>query len=201
MIHAKAIVESEDIGEGTNIWAYAHVMPGARVGSNSNVADNVFIEGGAVVGSNVTLKNNVCVWDGVTIEDDVFVGPSVTFTNDRHPRSPRMDHARARYADRGWLSETRVGRGCAIGAAATICPGIELGAYSVIGAGAVVTKNVAPFSLVLGNPARKVGDVCMCGQSLDGPFDEATCLKCGQTASDRRAHLSNQHSISISSQK
>lgn len=189
MIHSKAIVESTEIGEGTNVWAYAHVMPGARIGCNSNIADHVFVEGGASIGNNVTLKNNVCVWDGVKIEDDVFVGPSVTFTNDRHPRSPRMEHARIRYSSRDWLSETVVHRGCAIGAAATICPGIELGAFSVIGAGAVVTKNVAPFSLVLGTPAKKVGDVCMCGRPLNGCFDQSTCAHCGQTASDRLAAI------------
>ena len=191
MIHSKAIVETDDIGSGTNVWAFAHIMKGAAVGSNTNVADNCFIEGGATVGSNVTLKNNVCVWDGVTIEDDVFVGPSVTFTNDRYPRSPRMEAAKQRYESRMWLAKTRVARGCAIGAAATICPGIVLGAYSVIGAGAVVTTDVPPFSLVLGNPARKVADVCMCGQKLAGTYDSADCAHCGQSATTRISAIDN----------
>ena len=106
--HPAALVETDDIGAGTRVWAFAHVMRGARVGSNCNVGDHAFVEAGAVVGNNVTLKNNVCVWAGVTLEDDVFVGPNATFTNDRYPRSPRMPEAAARYeTPERWLSPHR----------------------------------------------------------------------------------------------
>ncbi|MEO8270926.1 MAG: hypothetical protein ABI557_14480, partial [Aureliella sp.] len=98
MIHPTALVETEQIGDSTNVWAYAHVMQGARIGNQVNIGDHAFVEGGAVIGDRVTLKNRVCVWEGVTIEDDVFVGPCVTFTNDKNPRSPRMAKVRERYA-------------------------------------------------------------------------------------------------------
>ncbi len=186
VIHPTAIADGARIGAGTRVWAYAHILPGAQLGGNCNVADHVFVEGGASVGNNVTIKNNVCVWDGVTIGDDVFVGPNVSFTNDRFPRSPRMPQVRARYADRDrWLSPTHVGRGCSIGANATILPGVRLGRYSFIAAGASVTGDVAPFALVLGSPARPVGSVCRCGRRLQGGPSEATCEFCGETPAQR----------------
>lgn len=189
MIHPKAIVEDIDaIGPETNVWAYAHVMAGCRVGSRCNLGDHAFVESGAIVGDNVTIKNNVLVWEGITIEDDVFVGPAVTFTNDRFPRSPRGGKAMARYAEKSnWLEETRVQQGCSIGAAATICPGVQLGRYSMIGAGAVVTKDVDPFTLVMGTPAKRVHYVCSCGQKLAGHYLEADCLACGETVAQRDA--------------
>ncbi len=186
MFHPTAIIETDEIGSGTHVWAYAHILSGASVGRHVHIGDHAFVEGGAVVGDNVTLKNHVCVWDGITIEDDVFVGPRVTFTNDRHPRSPRMASARRRYATRAlWLERTVVRRGCSIGAAATICPGIELGEFSMIAAGSVVTRSVPPFSLVMGCPAKKVGDVCTCGWKLTGPFSTTDCEHCGEMASSR----------------
>lgn len=186
MIHRTALVETEYIDDSTNVWAYAHVMQGARIGSNVNIGDHAFVEGGAVIGSNVTLKNRVCVWEGITIEDDVFVGPGVTFTNDKHPRSPRMEKVRQRYASRAvWLVPTLVRRGCSIGAAATIVPGIELGPFCMIGAGSVVTKSVPAFALVCGGPAKHVADVCSCGQKLDGDYDQTSCQHCGETAVER----------------
>lgn len=190
MIHATALVETDHLGDSTNVWAYAHVMSGAVVGNNCNLGDHVFVEGGATIHDNVTIKNNVCIWDGVTIEDGVFVGPSVTFTNDRFPRSPRLPQAKSKYADESWLCRTVVRHGVSIGAAATICPGVELGQFSMIGAGAVVTKDVAPFSLVVGSPAKKIADVCVCGQTLDGPHESTTCPACGQTGAERIAFLS-----------
>lgn len=190
MIHPTALVETEHIGDSTHVWAYAHVMQGARVGNQVNIGDHAFVEGGAIIGDRVTLKNRVCVWEGVTIEDDVFVGPCVTFTNDKNPRSPRMEKARARYATReGWLVTTLVRRGCSIGAAATLVPGIELGAFSMIGAGALVTKDVPPYALVCGSPAKRVADVCGCGQKLSGTFDQTTCPHCEETPADRLAVL------------
>jgi UDP-2-acetamido-3-amino-2,3-dideoxy-glucuronate N-acetyltransferase len=188
MIHPTALVESKSVGESTNIWAFAHVMPGAEIGCNVNIGDHAYVEGGAKIGNNVTLKNSVCVWDGITIEDDVFVGPHVAFTNDKRPRSPRMEQALPRYSEREhWLAPTVVRRGCSIGAAAVILPGIELGPFSMIGAGAVVTKDVPPFALVCGTPAKRIGDVCSCGKKLDGPFDVATCRDCGETPIQRNA--------------
>ena len=125
--HETAIVESETIGEGTCIWAYAHVLDGAKIGANVAIGDHAFVEGGAVIGNNVTIKNQVCIWEGVNIEDDVFVGPRVTFTNDSNPRSPRMEKAKERYSEtENWLGRTSVRRGASIGAAATICPGRKL---------------------------------------------------------------------------
>jgi UDP-2-acetamido-3-amino-2,3-dideoxy-glucuronate N-acetyltransferase len=193
MFHPTSIVESKNIGSGTRVWAFAHVLPGACIGSNVNIGDHAFVEGGAVIGDNVTLKNAVCVWAGVTIEDDVFVGPNVTFTNDRHPRSPRMAAAHARYASpSNWLVPTRVGRGCSIGAAATICPGVVLGPYCMIAAGAVVTRDVAPFSLVAGVPAKPVAEVCTCGQVLTGSHSVSVCDHCGETPQARLQRIAEQ---------
>lgn len=173
-------METQDIGEGTSIWAFAHVMAGVRIGQGCNVGDHVFIEAGCKVGDNVTIKNQVLLWDGVTIENDVFIGPRVTFTNDRYPRSPRMAEAKERYSRReNWLVETLVRQGCSIGAGAIVCPGIELGRYCVIGAGAVVTRSVPDFAMVIGNPARQVAEVCLCGQPLSGPLKTTQCQQCG----------------------
>lgn len=192
--HETAIVESQQIGEGTRIWAYAHVLDGAHIGCNSQIGDHTFVEGGAVIGDNVTIKNQVCIWDGVTIEQGAFIGPRVTFTNDVNPRSPRMESARERYSNReNWLVETHVGPGCAIGASATIRAGVTLGPYSMVGAAALVTKDVAPFSLVFGVPARHVADVCQCGQQLDKSYLSSTCAHCGQTPSERETILADWH--------
>jgi acetyltransferase-like isoleucine patch superfamily enzyme len=189
-----ALVETDAIGPGARIWAFAHVLAGARVGSNCNVGDHVFIEGGAIVGNNVTVKNNVCIWDGVVIEDDVFVGPNVTFTNDRTPRSPRMAQVAGRYAHKeNWLCRTTVRRGSTIGAGATLLPGIELGPYCFIAAGAVVTRNVPPFALMVGSPARRHGDVCRCGHKLADRFDVSCCPHCDETPLDRINGLHEQH--------
>jgi acetyltransferase-like isoleucine patch superfamily enzyme/dTDP-4-dehydrorhamnose 3,5-epimerase-like enzyme len=147
-VHEHALCESASVGRGTRVWAFAHVLPGARIGSDCNVCDGVFVEGGAVVGDRVTLKCGVQVWSGIHLEDDVFVGPNATFTNDPFPRS------------RQWREElpvTTVRRGASIGANATVLPGIEVGAGAMVGAGAVVTTSVPPHAIVMGNPARIVG--------------------------------------------
>ena len=180
--HPTAIIESTQVGDGTRIWAYVHVLPDAVIGSDCNIGDHGFVESGAVIGNNVTVKNHVCVWDGVTLEDDVFVGPFVCFTNDLHPRSPRMPEARARYADKeNWLVRTIVQRGATIGANATIVGGVRLGRYSFVAAGATVTADVEPFALMMGAPARKVSDVCRCGQRLSDGFPDVDCEACGTT--------------------
>jgi acetyltransferase-like isoleucine patch superfamily enzyme len=176
-IHAQAIVESE-VGLGTRVWAFAHVLPGARVGKNCNLGDHTFLETGAVLGDNVTLKNHVCVWEGVTLEDDVFVGPHAAFVNDIYPRSPRMAEVRNRYLRKErWLVKTVLERGCSVGANATILGGLRLGRYSMIAAGATVTRDVEPFALMAGSPARRVGTVCICGRKLSG-CAEALCSEC-----------------------
>jgi acetyltransferase-like isoleucine patch superfamily enzyme len=185
-IHPTAIVDSREIGAGTRIWAFAHILEGAVIGCNCNIADRVFVEGGGRIGDNVTVKNNVCVWQGITIEDDVFVGPNVTFTNDRYPRSPRMPEVRHRYAEtHRWLESTVLRRGCSVGANATVLPGIELGKYCVVAAAAVVTRNVEPFALVVGSPGRTVASVCRCGQRLDGSYDTSICQACDETPLER----------------
>lgn len=193
MIHSKALVDDpQSLGAGTNVWAFAHVMKGATVGSDCNIGDHAFIESGAVVGDRVTLKNQVLLWEGVTVEDDVFVGPRVTFTNDRLPRSPRMLQASRKYAEKNnWLAKTRVRQGGSIGANATICPGVELGRYCMIAAGSVVTADVEPHSLVAGNPARHVGFVCSCGEKLAGHYEHFACQACGEKGSDRTERCSD----------
>jgi acetyltransferase-like isoleucine patch superfamily enzyme len=187
MIHPQALVDDVTaIGPNTNVWAFAHIMKGATVGSDCNIGDHAFLESGAKIGNNVTVKNRVMIWEGVTIRDDVFLGPGVVFTNDRNPRSPRMPQARERYADRSnWLVMTLVDQGCSIGAGAIICPGLTLGKYSMIGAGSVVTKNVEPYSLVAGTPATHRGYVCSCGQKLAGHYKDSRCEHCGEQGSQR----------------
>ena len=155
-IHPTALVETEHVGEGTRIWAYAHLLPGAVVGQHCNIGDQVYIESGAVVGSFVTLKNHVALWEGITIEDGVFVGPSVIFTNDRYPRSPRLWAAAPRYASKDdWLLPTHVQEGCSIGAGAIILPGLRLGPYSMIAFAMLPSCGSTRWN---GTPANDFGD-------------------------------------------
>lgn len=146
--HPSAIVESEQIGDRSRIWAFAHVLPGARVGRDCNICDHVFIENDVLVGDRVTVKCGVQLWDGTVIEDDVFIGPNATFTNDKFPRSKR--HL-AEYP------QTIVRRGASVGANATLLPGVCIGTNAMVGAGAVVTGDVPPNAVVVGNPARISG--------------------------------------------
>ncbi len=143
--HPQAIVETKHVGEGTRIWAFAHVLPGASIGRDCNICDHVFIENDVTVGDRVTIKCGVQLWDGAKIEDDVFIGPNVTFTNDAFPRSKQR---LARYPT------TSIRKGASIGANATILPGITVGPGAMVGAGAVVTRSVPPHAVVVGNPAR-----------------------------------------------
>ena len=148
--HSHALCESAQVGAGTRIWAFAHVLPGAVIGSDCNICDNVFVENEVVVGDRVTVKCGVQLWDGVRLEDDVFVGPNVTFTNDLFPRSKQYPEV---------FGKTVIERGASIGANATILPGIVIGRSAMIGAGSVVTRSVPPNAIVTGNPARITGYV------------------------------------------
>lgn len=149
-VHDRALCETTNLGAGTRVWAFAHVLPGARIGCACNICDGVFIENDVVLGDRVTVKCGVQLWDGIEIEDDVFIGPNASFTNDRFPRS-RV------YPER--FLRTRVRQGASIGANATILPGIEIGAGAMVGAGAVVTRSVPPHAIAIGNPARIAGYV------------------------------------------
>lgn len=148
--HPAAIVESERVGSGTRIWAFAHILPGAVIGRDCNVCDHVFIENDVIVGDRVTVKCGVQLWDGVTLEDDVFVGPNATFTNDAYPRSRQ-------YLDR--FLRTVVRCGASIGANATVLPGLTIGRGAMIGAGAVVTGDVPANAIIIGNPGAITGYV------------------------------------------
>ncbi|WP_433435264.1 WxcM-like domain-containing protein [Nonomuraea sp. CA-141351] len=149
-MHPRALCESVTVGSGTRVWAFAHVLPGARIGRECNICDGVFVENDVVLGDRVTVKCGVQLWDGITIEDDVFIGPNATFTNDRFPRSKV-------YPDS--FDRTVVRAGASIGANSTILPGVEIGTGAMVGAGAVVTRSVPPNAIVVGNPARITGYV------------------------------------------
>lgn len=146
--HPNALVESAKVGRGTRVWAFAHVLPGAQIGEDCNICDHVFIENDVVVGNRVTVKCGVQLWDGTTIEDDVFIGPNATFTNDPFPRSRQRPEG---------FAQTLIRTGASIGANATILPGLTIGRHAMVGSGAVVTHDVPPTAIVAGNPARIVG--------------------------------------------
>jgi acetyltransferase-like isoleucine patch superfamily enzyme/dTDP-4-dehydrorhamnose 3,5-epimerase-like enzyme len=146
--HDTAIVDSDHIGDNTRIWAFSHVLAGARIGADCNLCDHTFVENDVVLGDRVTLKCGVQLWDGVRVEDDVFIGPNATFTNDKAPRSKK-------YLEK--IPRTLIRKGASIGANATVLPGLTIGEHAMVGAGAVVTHNVPPHAKVVGNPARIVG--------------------------------------------
>jgi len=148
-VHPQALCESTAIGANTRVWAFAHVLPGARIGADCNICDHVFVENDVVIGDRVTVKCGVQLWDGLRVADDVFIGPNATFSNDKFPRSKRY---RA-------VLQTHVGRGASIGAGAVLLPGIRIGAQAMVGAGSVVTQDVPARAIVSGNPARIVGYV------------------------------------------
>ena len=170
-IHPQAIVETADVGAGTRIWAFSHVMNGVRLGANCNVGEHCYLESGVVIGDDVVIKNGVAVWEGVTVEDRAFLGPNCVFTNDVYPRS-KIVHQRVR---------TTVREGASIGANATILCGLEIGRYSLVGAGSVVTHNVPDFALVTGNPAQLRAYICRCGQKLQFSIRQQAHCECGST--------------------
>jgi acetyltransferase-like isoleucine patch superfamily enzyme len=175
-VHEKGICESVHIGDGTRIWAFAHVLSGARIGSDCNICDGVFIENDVVIGNGVTIKCGVQVWDGVRLGNNVFVGPNATFTNDGFPRSKEYPES---------FLQTIVEDGASIGANTTILPGLRIGSKAMVGAGAVVTRDVPPNAIVIGNPAKITGYVnlkknekirkyfgdVISGENISTPFD------------------------------
>lgn len=176
-VHESAYVDDgATIGAGTKIWHFCHVMPGAVIGARSSLGQNVVVMNGTRIGDNVKIQNNVSIYEGVILEDDVFCGPSMVFTNVLNPRSHVSRKSEYR--------QTLVKRGASIGANATIVCGSTLGEYAFVGAGAVVTKDVPPYALMVGVPARRLGWMCQCGERLPdtipaGPNGGAACAACG----------------------
>ena len=175
-VHESAYVDDGcRIGAGSKIWHFSHVMSGAVLGERCNIGQNVVISPDVVLGNNVKVQNNVSIYTGVMLDDDVFCGPSMVFTNVVNPRS----HVVRKHEYR----QTRVGRGASLGANCTVVCGYDIGKYAFVGAGAVVTKSIPDYALVVGNPGRITGWVCECGIKLASgaaPPAEATCKDCGK---------------------
>lgn len=171
-VHETAVVdEGAAIGEGVKIWHFSHIMSNCKIGDKCNIGQNVVISPGVELGKNVKIQNNVSIYEGVTCDDDVFLGPSMVFTNVINPRSA--------VNRRGQYSKTHVGKGASIGANATIVCGHNIGPYAFIGAGAVVTKTIPPYALVVGNPARQLGWVSEYGHRLN--FDDSGFAVCEES--------------------
>jgi len=185
--HETAIIdEGCDIGEGTKIWHFSHIMSNCIIGENCNIGQNVVVSPKVILGKNVKIQNNVSIYSGVTCEDDVFLGPSMVFTNVTNPRSG--------VNRRGEYSKTIVRKGASIGANATIVCGYDIGKYAFIGAGAVVTKTVLPYALVVGNPAKQIGWMSEFGHRLE--FDENGNANCAE--SEEKYKFANNKVIKIS---
>lgn len=171
-VHPTAIVDEDvTIGKGTKVWHFVHIMPRAQIGENCIFGQNVMVANDVVIGNNVKVQNNVAIYTGVTCEDDVFLGPSMVFTNITNPRSAVVR--------RGQYTKTTVKKGVSIGANATIVCGHDIGEYAFIGAGAVVTKNVLPYALIVGNPGRQVGWMSEYGHRLQ--FDKEGFAVCPES--------------------
>jgi acetyltransferase-like isoleucine patch superfamily enzyme len=185
--HPLALIDKgAKIGPRTRVWAFAHLMPGVTVGTDCNIYDHTLIETGVRLGNRVTVKSGVFLWDGIIIDDDVFIGPAAVFTNDPVPRSRRY---------LGSHPKSRLRRGCSIGAGAIILPGVTIGRYAMVGAGAVVTREVSDYSLVYGNPARWRGWVCACGDRLKMIGENIVACQCGHRAAISRRQRSEHDMI------
>ncbi len=184
-IHPTAeVAHSASIGEGTSIWNQAQVRERARIGAGCVIGKNAYVDAGVVIGDRVKIQNNVSVYHGVTVESGVFIGPHACFTNDKVPRAVNPDGSVKTDAD--WeVSPTLVRAGAAIGANATILPGVTIGRWAMVGSGSVVTRDVGDHELVVGNPARRVGSACACGNPLrdaaDGTPFAGPCPSCGRS--------------------
>ncbi len=171
-VHPTAVVDAGAmLGPGVRVWHFVHVCAGARIGAGTVLGQNVYIGPGVRVGAGVKVQNNVSLYSGVEVEDDVFLGPSCVFTNVLFPRA----HVERKFE----FAPTRIGRGATVGANATLVCGNDLGAYAFVGAGSVVTRDVAPHALVVGNPAKRIGWACRCGERLTEEGPQVTCRRCG----------------------
>lgn len=181
-VHESSYVDDgAEVGKGTKIWHFCHVMPGAVIGENCNLGQNVVMMPATKIGKNVKIQNNVSIYEGVILEDDVFCGPSCVFTNVGRPRS--------HVSRKGEYEQTLVRRGASIGANATVVCGVTLGEYSFVGAGAVVTSNVLPYALMIGVPARRVGWMCNCGERLHLIDGTGSCERCGAAYAEEAGRL------------
>lgn len=183
--HPTALVETASVGARTRIWAFVHVMRGARVGPDCVIGDHSFVESGVRIGRGVTVKNGVSLWEGVEVGDYAFLGPNATFTNDLLPRSPRIPAMAGRYRTKRWLRKTHIGMGATVGANATVLCGVHIGRFAMIAAGCVVTTNVPDHALWAGVPGRLRGHVCRCGNALAFVDGRTTCRRCRLAYSHR----------------
>jgi len=170
-VHPSGLCESKSVGPGTRVWAFAHVLPGAQIGRDCNICDHVFVENDVIIGDRVTIKCGVQLWDGLRVGSDVFLGPNVTLTNDKFPRSKQYQES---------VRQTFIADGVSVGANSTILPGLKIGQHAMVGAGSVVTRDVPPNAIVVGNPARIVGYVNAASQTVievdSSPSDSAVSL-------------------------
>jgi len=181
-VHESSYVDDgAEVGNGTKIWHFCHVMSGAVIGENCNLGQNVVMMPATKIGNNVKIQNNVSIYEGVVLEDDVFCGPSCVFTNVGRPRS--------HVSRKGEYEQTLVRRGSSIGANATVVCGVSLGEFSFVGAGAVVTSNVLPYALMVGVPARRVGWMCNCGERLHLVGGAGSCGRCGASYLEEAGRL------------
>ncbi|WP_025114731.1 acyltransferase [Lysinibacillus fusiformis] len=168
--HSHALIETKEIGDNTRVWAFVHILEGAKIGAHCNICDHCFIENDVEIGDNVTIKSGIYIWNGVKIENNAFLGPNVVFTNDLMPRSKKYPES---------FMKTLVAEGASVGANSVIIAGNTIGKFAMVGAGSVVTKDVPAYSLVFGNPAKFKYHICECTEKLHFISEKAEC-SCGK---------------------